>query len=203
MSLVGCAGADGIDADEHVAIDESAVGTKVVAKTGPVNPSKTYRPFGLQHGPIIPYEWWIANTVARGTQPTTANIAYLADHGFRGVVNLRSEDNTEEQSVLDAGMNYLHLPIVDGTVPTDAQMKRFLKFATNPKNTPLYVHCNAGRNRTGVAVAIYEMAVMGMTAKAAIKEGETFGLHLATQETYIEDFETSLHAGKIPGYPVK
>ena len=50
-------------------------------------------------------------------------------------------------------------------------MKDFLDFATNPKNSPCYVHCEAGKGRTGVASACYRMAVEGWPPEKAIAEG--------------------------------
>lgn len=45
-----------------------------------------------------------------------------------------------------------NIPILDNAVPKHiAQMQQFLDFAT--ANPPCYVHCEAGKGRTGLAVA--------------------------------------------------
>ncbi|MFO0668419.1 MAG: tyrosine-protein phosphatase [Polyangiaceae bacterium] len=88
------------------------------------------------------------------------------------------------------------------TSPTVAQAKSFLRFVTTASHLPVFVHCRAGRNRTGVAVAIYEMAVRGMTSDAAITEGEGFGLHVAVEEQFVRDFGDLLAAHSVPGFPL-
>lgn len=42
-------------------------------------------------------------------------------------------------------------------------MKKFLDFANDPAHQPTYVHCEAGKGRTGCAVACYRMAIQGWT----------------------------------------
>lgn len=171
-------------------------------KDGPVDPSLPKRPQGPQHGPIIHYEWWVTTELARGDQPTANDLARLQRDGIKTIVNLRSEDNSDEATAQKLGLKYVHLPWVDGAVPTEDSVKQFLDVATDPSNGPTFVHCLAGHNRTGIAVACYEMAVEGMTADQAIAEGETFGLHLPTQEAFIRQFGADLAAGKVPGYPL-
>ena len=81
-------------------------------------------------------------------------------------------------------------------------MKQFLDFATNPKNEPCYVHCEAGVGRTGVAVACYRMAVQGWPPDQAIAEGRKYGLQLPGQIHFVEQFGAQLKSGKIAGYPL-
>src|SRR5262249_18062169 len=69
-----------------------------------------------------------------------------------------SDDVTEAKSL---GLNAVNIPIVDNSVPTVAQMIVFLQYVTKKENRPAYVHCEAGVGRTGMAVAIYRMAVQG------------------------------------------
>jgi len=171
-------------------------------KDGPVDPALPNRPEGPQHGPIIHYERWVTGGLARGDQPTAGDLARLQRDGIKTIVNLRSEDNSDEATAKQLGLNYVHLPWVDGAVPTEDGVKQFLDVATDPANGPTFVHCLAGHNRTGIAVACYEMAVEGMTADQAIAEGETFGLHLPNQEAFIRQFGADLAAGKIAGYPL-
>ena len=73
--------------------------------------------------------------------------------------------------------------------------------STNPKNSPCYVHCEAGKGRTGVAVASYRMAVEGWPPQKAIAEAAKFGCTLPTQVQFLEKFGADLGAGKIKGYP--
>lgn len=95
------------------------------------------------------------------------------------------------------------MKILDNSAPTQAQVKQFLDFATNPKNSPCYVHCQAGKGRTGVAVASYRMAVEGWPPEKAIAEAKKFGCALPDQLDFLKQFGADLAAGKIAGYPLR
>jgi len=144
----------------------------------------------------------VSTELARGSQPSDADFAELAQLGFRSVVNLRDEDDSERPTVTSLGMKYMYLPIVDDDVPTVAQAKSFLRFVTTASHLPVFVHCRAGRNRTGVAVAIYEMAVRGMTSDAAITEGEGFGLHVAVDNQQPQAVLEVHGRAPVPGFPL-
>ena len=82
-------------------------------------------------------------------------------------------------------------------------MKQFLDFANAPANQPTYVHCEAGKGRTGCAVACYRMAIQNWTAEQAIEDGKKFGLQLESQISWLRDaFYLDLEEGKLAPYPV-
>jgi protein tyrosine/serine phosphatase len=63
----------------------------------------------------------------------------------------------------------------------------FLRIATDPKRTPVFVHCRHGSDRTGTMAAVYRIAVQGWTKEQAIAEMTQggFGFH-ATFDNLIE-----------------
>jgi protein tyrosine phosphatase (PTP) superfamily phosphohydrolase (DUF442 family) len=171
-------------------------------KDGPINPQLTSRPYGQQHGAIIHYEWWVSEALGRGDQPKSSDVSYLKKIGFKSIVNLRSEDNSDQAMAASAKLNYLRIPIVDKTAPTEDQMIQFLDYVTAPANEPAFVHCLAGINRTGVAGIVYRMAVEGWTLDKAVQEADTFGFHTPVQIAFVTQFAADLAAGKIEGYPL-
>ena len=67
----------------------------------------------------------------------------------------------------------------------------------------VYIHCEAGKGRTGVGVACYRMAALGWDMADAVREAKNFGCSTPDQLEFIEDFGNALHDGHVDGYPNK
>lgn len=63
--------------------------------------------------------------------------------------------------------------------PEQKEIIRFLRIVTNPKRTPVLVHCQHGADRTGTMTAVYRIAVQGWSKEEAIREMRdgSFGFH--------------------------
>lgn len=156
---------------------------------------------GLRY-PVSKYEFKVSARLTRGSRiDDPRGHEKLAKQGFKGIVDLTLEGTNDAKAGKAAGLNTLNVKILDNSAPTQKQMKQFLDFATNPKNSPCYVHCQAGKGRTGVAVAVYRMAVEGWPANKAIAEAKKFGCRLPDQIDFLERFGADLAKGKIEGYP--
>jgi protein tyrosine phosphatase (PTP) superfamily phosphohydrolase (DUF442 family) len=73
---------------------------------------------------------------------------------------------------------YIEIPMKAWDVD-ERELVRFLRAATDPERQPLFVHCQHGADRTGIAVASYRVAVEGWSpadAAAEMTEGG-FGFH--------------------------
>ena len=156
---------------------------------------------GLRY-PVSKYEFKMSEGLTRGSRIDDAKgYDKLAQQGFKGIVDLTLEGTDDAKKAQKAGLNTLNVKILDNAAPTQKQVKQFLDFATNPKNSPCYVHCQAGKGRTGVASAAYRMAVEGWPPEKAIAEAKKFGCTLPDQIEFLEKFGKDLGAGKIDGYP--
>ena len=156
---------------------------------------------GLRY-PVSKYEFKMSEGLTRGSRiDDPKGYESLKKQGFKGIVDLTLEGTNDAKGGKAAGLNTLNVKILDNSAPTQDQMKQFLDFATNPKNSPCYVHCEAGKGRTGVASACYRMAVEGWPPAKAIAEAKKFGCTLPDQVEFLQKFGKDLAAGKIEGYP--
>lgn len=151
---------------------------------------------GLRY-PVKTYEAKVSDGLYRGSRIDFAGMQALKAQGIRGVVNLCLENNDDAPNAAKLGLRALHVPILDNSAPTEAQMKMFIDFARDSANQPVYVHCEAGKGRTGTAVACYRIAVMQWTADQALAEARQFGLALHNQIAFIQKFAEDVKAGKI------
>ena len=153
----------------------------------------------LSQYPVTAYTYAVSPTLSRGERPSLAKVRDLAGQGYRRTVNLCAEtEGGDTPLITRAGLagplETVHLPIVDMHDPTLAQVVQLLDLLTAPGAPRTYLHCEAGRCRTGVMVACYRMAVMGWDETDAFTEAENFGCTVPLQRAFIEQFATQLAA---------
>lgn len=130
---------------------------------------------------------------------------HLTDHarvvaaiGVKGVIDLTSDDSypNEKSMVESAGMKYFHIPMNSHKPPTNSELSTFLNIVSTPDNQPVYVHCAAGKHRTGVMTAIYRINQSSWSADQAYEEmkkykfGPSF-FHPKLKE-FVYDYHSSL-----------
>jgi hypothetical protein len=104
-----------------------------------------------------------------------------------------------EQAGLAGKLVTYHIPIVDMNPPKLAQVVALLDLLTGPEAMRTYVHCEAGKARTGVMTACYRMAVMGWNATDALIEAKNFGCSVPMQQAFIQAFGAMLQANDRAG----
>ena len=155
-------------------------------------------PFLSQY-PVTAYTYPVSSVLSRGERPSLAKLRDLAGQGYRRTVNLCAESVGGDTPLiaragLTGALETVHVPIVDMHDPTTAQVVQVLDLLTAPGAPRTYLHCEAGKCRTGVMVACYRMAVMGWDENDAFTEAENFGCVVPLQRAYIEKFGTQLQA---------
>jgi hypothetical protein len=137
-------------------------------------------------GPLYPVTAYAADVypgvLIRGSWPSKERLVAMWGRGVRAVVNLCSE-RVQDEEVRAAGLRPINIPIRDNTVPTQQQVTDFL-LAVDFR-APVYVHCEAGKGRTGCMVAAFRVLVQGWEPRAALDEAERFGLGVPAQRDWI------------------
>ena len=116
--------------------------------------------------------------LSRGGEPNESTLKYLHGKGYKTIVSFLPSP-AESASVVQSGMKYVHIPMHSGPFsadpPTDEQVQQFLTVASDSTQYPMFIHCHAGKDRTGAMSAIYRMQVCGWTRDEAIEEMRAFG----------------------------
>jgi Tyrosine phosphatase family len=165
----------------------------------------------LARYPVTPYTYRVSERASRGQRPGPAKLADLAlREGYRVTINLCAEMADGDDPVIAAAglagaLRTRHVPITDMEPPTVGQVTEILDLLSGPGAEPTYVHCEAGKGRTGAAIACYRMAVMGWSPADALTEAANFGCFAPGQLAFIRAFGdlllTGLGVGRYPLLP--
>jgi protein tyrosine/serine phosphatase len=111
----------------------------------------------------------------RGAQPAPEGFTELEKLGVRTVLSLRAfhRDPRDVTALAHKSISFKFWH------PEDEDVARFLRIATDPKQQPVFVHCQHGADRTGMMCAIWRVAVEGWSKEDAVREMTTgpFGYH--------------------------
>ena len=128
----------------------------------------------------------------RGAQPTQEDYKALKEMGINTVIDLRKDAESYSKSTVESlGMKYVNIPMT-GWTTNDKDVADFLKAANDPANGKLYVHCAAGKHRTGLAGAIYRLETYGWDYDTAYKEMKNYeyysGMFHRKIKGYVKDY---------------
>jgi len=120
----------------------------------------------------------IAPGFSRGGDPGPLGIRYLHDHGYKTVISFLV-DKEESVQVAQAGMRWVHIPmhswLLSADPPTPSQVHEFLGVVEDSTQYPVFMHCKAGKDRTGAMTALYRIEACGWTKDEALEEMDSFG----------------------------
>ena len=128
----------------------------------------------------------------RGAQPAPDDYQALKDLGITTVIDLRKDKTDYEQAKVEAlGMRYVNIPMTGWTTKDDS-VDEFLKLMNDPATGKVYVHCAAGKHRTGLVGAIYRLEKYGWDYETAYKEMKNYeyfsGLFHRKIKSYVKDY---------------
>jgi protein tyrosine phosphatase (PTP) superfamily phosphohydrolase (DUF442 family) len=151
------------------------VNTAYGAETSATNrPAHWAKPIQIKGAPNLHK---VSDTLYRSAQPSAEGIRNLKAMGIETVVDLRSF-HSDRDEIGETGLAYEHI-YMKAWHPEEEEAVRFLQIVTNPKRTPVLVHCQHGADRTGTICVLFRVAVQGWSKEEALKEMTQggFGFH--------------------------
>lgn len=119
----------------------------------------------------------------------------LLKGGVRTVVNLRGERSErhwyieELETCKDLGVTHhdLRIPQME---PSREAILEYIGIIESDDNYPLLVHCTGGKDRSGLASAIYRMVKLGDEVREAMKELNPNASKGSTIRRFFEDYKS-------------
>ncbi len=127
----------------------------------------------------------VSPVLSRGAQPTHEGFRALRERGIRTIVALRW-GHDDAALLAGLGLNSYRLRAKQWHPETE-DVVRAMKVILTPQYQPVFVHCQAGKDRTGLVVAVYRILVDGWSVDDAIAERKAFGAAALWEEneTYL------------------
>lgn len=120
--------------------------------------------------------------IFRGGQPEDcAELEYLQSLGIRNILKLNDrrlpQDVGELTQAARLGFGVVNLPFDAGSIglPETCPQVRAAVDALVDSAGPVYVHCTAGKDRTGYIIGLYEKLVLHKPTGAVLEELRRFG----------------------------
>jgi len=129
----------------------------------------------------VPNAGRVTTSLYRGAQPSLADLSELKKLGVTTIVDLRAEatniSNLERADAQSLGIRFVHLPVGGFSTPSSPQLADFFSLLRAIPPQTVFVHCEFGRDRTGMFIAAYRIAVDRWSARQALNEMLAFGFH--------------------------
>ena len=112
----------------------------------------------------------VTPTLYRGGEPSDEQMADLSALGVRTIIDLRNrplEVAAEQASAAKVGIQALNFPFSGLSEPDPAILQRAVAAIEAAPPGAVYVHCQQGRDRTSLIVALYRVWVQGWEPKVA------------------------------------
>jgi hypothetical protein len=117
----------------------------------------------------------VADGVYRGGRPSNRDLQILSDvYGVKRIISLDGDIGAEISSTCQQlGIDHVIIPIGG---PESLEMVEFLKenIIALLELQPAYIHCKHGKDRTGMAVALYRIKAEGWDPTDALNEALSF-----------------------------
>ncbi len=111
--------------------------------------------------------------IYRGSQPTEdQDYRTLKSLGVKTIVNLRWDTSVEKSKEMAKkyGFKFINLPMKASEWPKNEIVDTALKNIKSRANQPVFLHCQHGKDRTGLIGALYRVETQKWDAKEARQE---------------------------------
>lgn len=141
----------------------------------------------------------VTDQLYRGSAPSPKDVTWLKENlGIKKIISL---DKLAGERISRAcqllGIKHIMLPIEIENLKIS--LLQFLKHNLKDlflKGGPVYVHCAAGKDRTGMAVALVQCKYLGKDPEDAIEEAKSLGFGLDVNPVPIAIFEKIIRSCK-------
>ncbi|MGD9562258.1 MAG: tyrosine-protein phosphatase [Pyrinomonadaceae bacterium] len=125
----------------------------------------------------------------RGGQPEADDYSALKALGINTVIDLRNDPTEYEKREVEAlGMKYINIPMSGWKYAKDSQVQQFMGIMNDPATGVAYVHCKAGKHRTGLTGAVYRLEKYGWDYDRAYKEMKNYDYSSWPVHFYIKSY---------------
>lgn len=133
--------------------------------------------------------------VYRGAQIQPTDIQQLKELGIAVVINLRKgEEPWERKAVENAGMRYYHFPMSATSRPKLETVNTIFTLMKTEQGK-IFVHCEGGRHRTGVIIAVWRIREYHWTFNQVYEEMKLYdyysGLTHGALKSFVRDLASS------------
>lgn len=141
----------------------------------------------------------VTDQLFRGSAPSPKEVMWLKDQlGINKIVSLDKEAGDRiRRSCQLLHINHIILPIDIRYLKRD--LLQFLKNDLKKlflQGGPTYVHCRAGKDRTGLAIALVQCKYLGKSPDKAIEEAKSLGFGIGVDPKVINIFEKLIKSCK-------
>lgn len=116
----------------------------------------------------------VSEGIYRSAQPVAADFDSLRDEaGIRTLVSLNDDPSAIEEEARNAaahGMRFVSIPLSGFFAPSDENVNAALAELANRDNWPVLLHCQYGRDRTGLVTGLYRVEEEKWAPKKAFRE---------------------------------
>ncbi|MBX3397022.1 MAG: tyrosine-protein phosphatase [Phycisphaerae bacterium] len=135
-----------------------------------------------------------AGILYRSAQPKPAQIRHMvAEYGVKTIIIAREGTSRsvpdERQHAEEAGASVEVISIESRQPVTDEQIEQFFRAVDDSSRRPVWVHCSAGRHRTGLLCALYRIERQGWPVERAMEEMLSFGFNTDSQSAVCEQLK--------------
>jgi protein tyrosine phosphatase (PTP) superfamily phosphohydrolase (DUF442 family) len=127
----------------------------------------------------VPNAGKVTDQLYRGAQPHLQSLTQLKKMGITTIVDLRAEDtgmrDQEKREAERLGIHFVSIPVGGWSNPTNADIAKFLSLFDG--HSKVFVHCRLGKDRSGVFIATYRIAIQKWPTEQAINEMYYFGFN--------------------------
>jgi protein tyrosine/serine phosphatase len=102
----------------------------------------------------------VQDGIYRGAQPNTKGVQFLRQLGVRTILDLNNapgELAQEMQDAMDNGIRVISIPLSGFVGPVPADEDKVQAALRDPSLRPIFVHCEHGADRTGLAIALFRV----------------------------------------------